>query len=481
MSPDKDSTPLDKQIRDYLQILKQDPRSRVFAPLAELLLKVNKSSAAQNVCQMGLKANPGFSDGYLVYARVLIGMKHLHEAIKAIEKALELNPDSADAYALAARMYHEQGQDKAALQACMKAIDLDPGCRDAREILKEIGRANLAASGAQPVEQVRSSTREFRAIAGTAPSKRLTEKPPSPASLFGNELSDASQDAIDRVDTADQPFAAISSGSQPPPAQPEPDESFEVPTRPEKSNAVKARPPTPVPKLPPRPDEAATPAEPGPLPEAKPAPAAARVAQTTGGQPAAGNLQRVENVQAVIDSYVADIPTLEDDEVPLKVPRSGRLKFLLGLVFVLAALVGLFVVGTRTKKDTGAERPDGGQPFPASMAPETVDSAVPPAVPDAGGTRVAPGEGIAESTDAGTTQADAGVTDGSGESVTPAPADRDSTDLSAGDEGQDSQQKADKPKKKKASRAVRRKRRRRRKKRKRPRRKKRKKRRRKRR
>lgn len=337
----------DNQIRDYLQILKQDPRSRVFAPLAGLLLEGDNPTAALKVCQMGLEVNPDFSDGHLMRARVLAALGRPRDSLEAIKTVLKLNPKCADAYAKAAEVYLAAGQEREASAACMKAIDLDSENAAARELLKKIGRAGMLPGAGQPREQVKSTTREFRAVAGTMPSQRLSSKPPSPASLFGDALAEASQDAIERVSTEPQPFAAMSSGSQPAaPAEPGmPIEEFEVPTKPEKSRRVKAHSGTPIPRLPKHP-EAPAPA-PAPVP-AQPA-VIARVTPTGGAA-----LAMVDEVQAVIDSYAFQPGAFEDGS-RLKVPRSGRLKLVLGVVLALAALVAVIFLGTRShRKRTAA-------------------------------------------------------------------------------------------------------------------------------
>ena len=48
----------DNDIHDYMRILKEDPRSRVFAPLADALVQKGKLKAAEQVCRMGLEVNP---------------------------------------------------------------------------------------------------------------------------------------------------------------------------------------------------------------------------------------------------------------------------------------------------------------------------------------------------------------------------------------------------------------------------------------
>jgi hypothetical protein len=335
---------LDKQIRDYLQILKQDPRSRVFAALAGLLLEGGNPAAAEKVCRMGLEVNPGFTDGHVVHACVLAALGRPREALAAVKTALELNPQSAEAYATAAEIYFTNGDSRQASATCMKAIDIDSENKLARKLLKQIGQAGMLASGGQPREQVKATTREFRAVAGTIPSQRLSDKSPSPASLFGDELADASSDAIERVSTSPQPFSALSSGSQPPVAPEQEDSGFEVPTKPEKSRRVKAHSGTPIPSLPAHP-QAPEPEKPSRLRPVTPG--GPRVtAPPTGGL----SIPLADEVQAIIDAYSDQATDFPEDDARLKVPRSGRLKLLVGLALALAALMSVIFLGTRTQR-----------------------------------------------------------------------------------------------------------------------------------
>ncbi|HUU02339.1 MAG TPA: tetratricopeptide repeat protein [Myxococcota bacterium] len=339
---------LDKQIRDYLQILKQDPRSRVFAPLAGLILDGGNPAAAEKVCRMGLEVNPDFTDGHLVHASVLAALGRPREALTAVKTALELNPHCAQAYATAAEVYLANGKAREASAACMKAIDIDSENSLARKLLKQIGKAGMLAAGGQPREQVKATTREFRAVAGTSPGQRLGGKPPSPASLFGDELADASNDAIERVSTSPQPFSALSSGSQPAVAPTPADSGFEVPTKPEKSRRAKAHSGTPIPSLPayPQVPEPVASRRPGPL-----TPGGPRVtAPPTGGI----NMPLADEVQAVIDAYGDEQTDFPEDEARLKVPRSGRLKLAVGMALALAALAAVVFLGTRTHRKKAA-------------------------------------------------------------------------------------------------------------------------------
>ena len=391
-------------IHDYMRILKEDPRSRVFAPLADALVQKGKLKAAEQVCRMGLEVNPEFSDGHLAYARVLLNMKRFAEAFREVKTTVKLSPNNAEAYLTAAKIGMLSGQTEAASQACMRAMDIDPENLEARQLLKRIGKTNQAALANRPIEQVAVTTNEFRASAGTSPSRRISPEGVAPASLFGDSLAEASQDAIEKVDGCEQPFAAMSSGSQPAVSDFEPDDSFEVPTKPSRPRPPQEVNSASIPELPNHPQPAAQAKAPAGGPEdlldmvasapaqaASPAPAPARArigiaaprAQSARvGQAPTGGISSatIDRVQTVIDCYSDKIVPTNYDDFPLKVRRSGLIRLFVGLVVIIGALVGLFVLGTKTDKDKHASV-DQNTPVKKSGIVSPQDSEVPPLPP----------------------------------------------------------------------------------------------------
>ena len=339
----KDRTPpSDSQIRDYFQILKQDSKSRVFAALAEALIRRGRLTEAEDICKLGLEANPEFSDGHLAYARVLFYLFRYQEAFAEVKVALGLDKDNVDAYLIAAEIFLARSQHKACSEACLKVIDLDPENEEARKILKRIGAAGKA--GAKTVEKEppeRMSTDSFKATAGTSPGRRALKKDakPSLSDPFRQLLHETGEQGAEKLDTVEQPFAAISSGSQPPVPPDLFDDDMEEPTKREKSPR---RPDgTPIPKLPDHP--------PTPVPIPASASASGSASDSTGSA-------MVDRVQSVIDSYADRMTTDPQDYLgPPKIPRAGRILTLLGLLALLAAIGFAIVYGLRSEVRSGVD------------------------------------------------------------------------------------------------------------------------------
>jgi hypothetical protein len=347
----KDRTPpSDSQIRDYFQILKQDSKSRVFAALAEALIRRGRLTEAEDICKLGLGANPEFSDGHLAYARVLFYLFRYKEAFDEVKVALGLDQDNVEAYLIAAEIFLARSQHKAASEACLKVIDLDPENQQARKILKRIGvDEQVAVTKDDSEKPARMSTDSFKASAGTSPGRRSMQLggKPSLSDPFRQLLQEAGEQASEKLDRDEQPFSALSSGSQPPVPPDLFGEEFDVPTKRDKQTR---RPDgAPIPKLP------AHPPTPVPVPASAPA-SAPETAPKPSPSPGTSPMIMVDRVQAVIDSYADRVTTDPHDfQKPPRIPRAGRILTLLGLLALLVAIGFAIVYGLRSEVRRGTD------------------------------------------------------------------------------------------------------------------------------
>ena len=82
---------LDERIEKCLSILADNPRSQVFAALAEAYRKRGDFGRAFAVCKGGLKHNPDYAPAHLVMARIYLHQGMLDEALAAIERAEKIS------------------------------------------------------------------------------------------------------------------------------------------------------------------------------------------------------------------------------------------------------------------------------------------------------------------------------------------------------------------------------------------------------
>lgn len=79
---------------NYEAILVTDPGNPLFAEYAENLLSQGKLKEAQDICLAGLSANPSFSRGRLVLARVFFERSFVPFAVRELEVLREEIPEN---------------------------------------------------------------------------------------------------------------------------------------------------------------------------------------------------------------------------------------------------------------------------------------------------------------------------------------------------------------------------------------------------
>lgn len=82
------------QFQDYLRRYKEDPSSRVFAPLAEMYRKMGNFDQAIAVCREGLKHHPDFTGGWVALAKCLCEKKEFTEARSTLQKVVQVSPEN---------------------------------------------------------------------------------------------------------------------------------------------------------------------------------------------------------------------------------------------------------------------------------------------------------------------------------------------------------------------------------------------------
>lgn len=96
---------IDKFLNEYLKIYQENPRSRVFAPLAEAYRKSNLIDEAIEICIEGLSIHPNFTSGIVALARSYFDKKMYEECINQLKNAISQAPDNYLAQKLLAESY----------------------------------------------------------------------------------------------------------------------------------------------------------------------------------------------------------------------------------------------------------------------------------------------------------------------------------------------------------------------------------------
>lgn len=89
-----EDTPLPPEINKYLTILSRDPKSIVFAPLAEAYRKAGMLDEAIATAKDGLQSHPNYLGGLVALGRAYFEKGMLEEAREDLEKVVKIAPDN---------------------------------------------------------------------------------------------------------------------------------------------------------------------------------------------------------------------------------------------------------------------------------------------------------------------------------------------------------------------------------------------------
>jgi len=127
-----------KTIEEYQKILAADPKSKVFAVLAEAYRELGIIDQAENLARRGISNHPSYAPGFVVLGRVLMQRKLNDQAIAPLKKAVELSPDNLLAYQLLGEAYLALKQPKEALRSHKMAMFLNPQNERSRKVVQKL-------------------------------------------------------------------------------------------------------------------------------------------------------------------------------------------------------------------------------------------------------------------------------------------------------------------------------------------------------
>lgn len=124
-------------VERYQLELAREPKSRVFAPLAEAYRKMGLLDEAKRICQRGCQFHPDFAGGHVAFAKVLIDLKEFSGALPHLEKAARLSPDNILAHSLMGETLIQLRRPKDALNAFKMVLFLNPEDQKAQESVRK--------------------------------------------------------------------------------------------------------------------------------------------------------------------------------------------------------------------------------------------------------------------------------------------------------------------------------------------------------
>ena len=115
----------------------RNPRSRIFAPLAEAYRKMGMLDEALRACATGVSFHPDFAGGRVTYAKCWIDRGEHAKALEQLEQAAQLSPDNLLAHSLMGETLLALRRPKDALKAFKMALFLNPRDERARQAVRK--------------------------------------------------------------------------------------------------------------------------------------------------------------------------------------------------------------------------------------------------------------------------------------------------------------------------------------------------------
>jgi tetratricopeptide (TPR) repeat protein len=132
-------TVLDAEIIEkYEALMKRDPHSKAFAPLAEAYLRNALPDRAEAVVRDGLRKHPDFAPGLIVYAKILKARSQFAPSLELLKKASRLAPENVLALQLQGDVCLELKKPREALKAYKMVLLLNPMATKARSMIQRL-------------------------------------------------------------------------------------------------------------------------------------------------------------------------------------------------------------------------------------------------------------------------------------------------------------------------------------------------------
>jgi tetratricopeptide (TPR) repeat protein len=113
-------------IEKYEKAYKKDPRSKVFAALAEAYRKQGDLDEALRIGEDGVLKHPHFPSGRVALAKIFFDKQMYERAIPHLKVVTEISPENIMAHSLLASCYKNLKKSRDALEAYKRVLFLNP-------------------------------------------------------------------------------------------------------------------------------------------------------------------------------------------------------------------------------------------------------------------------------------------------------------------------------------------------------------------
>ncbi|AYF43177.1 anaphase-promoting complex, cyclosome, subunit 3 [Halobacteriovorax sp. BALOs_7] len=124
-------------ITKYKTQLDKDPRSRAFAPLAEIYRKVGMTDEALRILKRGISFHPNFGAAIIIYGQILLEENELEEAYTTLKPQLNLNGDNLKFLKTFAQVCFHRNFILEALNTYKRVLFISPRDEEASEFVSK--------------------------------------------------------------------------------------------------------------------------------------------------------------------------------------------------------------------------------------------------------------------------------------------------------------------------------------------------------
>ena len=149
-------------IKKYESLLKKNPYSKIFCPLAQIYRSRKELKKAQEICKKGLQSNPSYFMGYIVQAQIYKDQGRFKESLGSLHQAKALSPDNVKTYQLYGEIYMEQKDIERTLSAFKMILFLRPSDAFAKKVVEQLEDALSKEVITKNSEEPMSPTRAIK-------------------------------------------------------------------------------------------------------------------------------------------------------------------------------------------------------------------------------------------------------------------------------------------------------------------------------
>ncbi|MCB0365393.1 MAG: hypothetical protein H6624_00575 [Bdellovibrionaceae bacterium] len=184
-------------IERYQLLYEQNPKSKIFAPLAEAYRKMGLTNEALEIAESGVSIHPTFAGGHVALGKILLDLNRLQEATIALQKAADLAPENIMAQSTLADLLLKQKDPKGALKAYKMLLFLQPENQRAQKAVRKL--ESLTADEYEPdvfaMQPLRETVRQWD---GMSEETRISLNP-EPSQADEQQLSTKQSKSLERL------------------------------------------------------------------------------------------------------------------------------------------------------------------------------------------------------------------------------------------------------------------------------------------